>query len=68
MLMGTVASAIPSGTLRNPDTAEEAANIIAESAVLPHPCGLQNLGNTCYLNSVIQMLKSSTEFASFLLE
>ncbi len=36
------------------------------AAVLKMPCGLKNLGNTCYLNATIQCLKSVPEFVDAL--
>ena len=32
------------------------------------PCGLHNIGNTCYMNSVLQLLLQSPVFVSFLLK
>lgn len=65
--MGTVASAIPSGTpSANVGDNETATGQASESKALLHPGGLQNIGNTCYLNSVIQMLKSSSGFENLL--
>lgn len=69
MLMGTVASAIPSGApSTSVDSNETSTGNGNESKALSHPGGLQNIGNTCYLNSVIQMLKSSNGFTALLEE
>lgn len=36
--------------------------------ILPIGCGLQNLGNTCFLNSVLQCLLYTAPFGNFLLQ
>lgn len=43
-------------------TPEERAKILKEKKVDVLPVGLQNLENTCYMNSVIQVLKAVPEF------
>lgn len=47
-------------------TSDERAKILNENKMAPLPVGLQNLGNTCYLNSIIHMLRSIPSFLSIL--
>ncbi|EEA07110.1 ubiquitin carboxyl-terminal hydrolase family protein [Cryptosporidium muris RN66] len=43
-------------------TVEERAKILHQEQIMPLPVGLANLGNTCYLNSIIHMLRSVPNF------
>lgn len=49
-----------------PETRVE-RELLCWKEILPIGCGLQNLGNTCFLNSVLQCLLYTAPFGNFLL-
>ena len=47
-------------------TPEQRARAMNEKAAIVMPAGLENLGNTCYMNSSVQCLKRVNELKSAL--
>jgi len=47
---------------------QELATLLKEKNQLVPPAGLQNLGNTCYMNSVVQAVNACEEFRTSMLD